>query len=121
MTSVRQYDVIYLGLDVHKNSISVGVLGFDEDSPRTDKISSDPDAVRRLVARFDDPSRLRACYEAGPTGYELARELRSLGVRCDVIAPSLIPVAPGDRVKPTSGIVAGWPGCIGPVSWSRSG
>jgi hypothetical protein len=34
MTSVRQYDVIYLGLDVHKNSISVGVLGFDEDSPR---------------------------------------------------------------------------------------
>ena len=39
------------------------------------------------------------CYEAGPTGYELARLLGSLGVRCEVIAPSLIPTAPGDRVK----------------------
>jgi transposase len=56
-------------------------------------------AVRRLIARFDDPSRLRACYEAGPTGYDLARQLRGLGVACQVIAPSLIPTAPGDRVK----------------------
>jgi transposase len=99
MFSVTQDGVIHLGLDVHKNSISVGVLGPDDEVPVTDKISADPDAVRRLVARFSDPSRLRACYEAGPTGYELARQLGSLGVRCEVIAPSLIPVAPGDRVK----------------------
>ena len=64
-----------------------------------DTISSDEDAVRHLVARFADPRRVRACYEAGPTGYELARLLGSLGVRCEVIAPSLIPTAPGDRVK----------------------
>jgi transposase len=91
--------VIHLGLDVHKNSISVGVLEPGEEIPRTDKISSDDDAVRRLVARFDDPRRLRVCYEAGPTGYELARLLRSMGVRCQVVARSLIPTAPGDRVK----------------------
>jgi transposase len=53
----------------------------------------------RLVGRLGDPRWLRACYEAGPTGYELARLLASMGVRCEVIAPSLIPTAPGDRVK----------------------
>jgi transposase len=55
--------------------------------------------VRRLVGRLGDPRWLRACYEAGPTGYELARLLHSMGVRCEVIAPSLIPKAPGDKVK----------------------
>ncbi len=53
----------------------------------------------RLVARFPDRGVLTACYEAGPTGYDLARLLRSLGARCDVVAPSLVPKAPGDRVK----------------------
>jgi transposase len=55
--------------------------------------------VRRLIGRFENPRRLRVCYEAGPTGYELARLLGSLQVSCEVIAPSLIPTAPGDRVK----------------------
>lgn len=99
MTSVKDRGAIHLGLDVHKNTISVGVLEPGEDSPYTDKIGSDDDAVRRLVASFEDPRRLRVCYEAGPTGYELARLLRSLQVRCEVIAPSLIPTAPGDKVK----------------------
>jgi len=53
--------------------------------------------VRRLVGRLGDPRRLRACYEAGPTGYELARLLDRLHVRCQVIAPSLIPKAPATR------------------------
>jgi hypothetical protein len=47
--------------------------------------------VRRLVGRLDDPRWLRACYEAGPTGYDLARLLERMHVRCEVIAPSLIP------------------------------
>ncbi len=55
------------------------------------KSLSDDDAVRRL----SNPRRLRACYEAGPTGYELCRLLRTPGVACEVIAPSLIPTAPG--------------------------
>jgi transposase len=99
MVSVRDRGVVHLGLDVHKNTISVGILEAGEEIPRVDKISSDEDAVRRLIARFEDPRRLRACYEAGPTGYELARLLRSLQVCCEVIAPSLIPIAPGDKVK----------------------
>jgi transposase len=64
-----------------------------------DKISSEREAVRRLVDRFEDPRSLVACYEAGPTGYELGRQPADLEVRCHVIAPSLIPVAPGNRVK----------------------
>lgn len=99
MTSVKDRGAVHLGLDVHKNTISVGILEPAEQTPRVDKISSDEGAVRRLIARFEDPGRLRACYEAGPTGYELARLLRSLHVSCEVIAPSLIPTAPGDKVK----------------------
>lgn len=88
-----------LGLDVHKNTISAGILLPGQDVADVEKISSDDDAVRRLLARLGPPRQLRACYEAGPTGYELARLLLSMGVACQVIAPSLIPTAPGDRVK----------------------
>ena len=90
----------YLGLDVHRDTISVAVLGPDQDAPTVDRIAHDGPSVRRLVAQFPDPRRLRACYEAGPTGYELARLLDRLDVRCQVIA--LIPKAPGDKIKTDS-------------------
>src|SRR3954465_2482936 len=99
MSSVTQSGPIHLGLDVHKDSISVAVLPSGQESAEVDKIFHDEPSVRRLIARFPDPGRLRACYEAGPTGYELQRLLARLHVRCDVVAPSLIPRAPGDRVK----------------------
>jgi transposase len=86
-------------MDVHKNTISAGVLEAGSTTAVVDKISSDDESVRRLVARFDEPARVWACYEAGPTGYELARVLAGFGMRCEVIAPSLIPSRPGDRVK----------------------
>ncbi len=88
-----------LAMDVHKNTISAAVLEPGSTTPVVDKISSDDESVRRLMARFAEPSRVWACYEAGPTGYELARVLRLAGMRCEVIAPSLIPARPGDRVK----------------------
>jgi transposase len=97
--SLAHLDAIHVGLDVHKDSISVAVLHPDRDSAEVDKIFHDEESVRRLVARFPEPARLRACYEAGPTGYDLRRLLVSMGVRCDVVAPSLIPRAPGDKVK----------------------
>ena len=86
-------------MDVHKNTISTGVLEPGSTSTLVDKISTDDESIRRLIGRFDDPGRVWACYEAGPTGYELARTLRAVGMRCEVIAPSLIPTAPGQRVK----------------------
>jgi len=99
VTSIRDPEATHLGLDVHKDSISVGVLEPGCETVVVDKIFHDEASVRRLVGRFADHRRLRVCYEAGPTGYELARLLTSMGVACEVIAPSLIPHAPGDRVK----------------------
>src|SRR3954447_21380893 len=99
MSSVTQHGPIHLGLDVHKDSISVAVLPPGQESAEADKIFHDELSVRRLIARFDDPDERRSCYEAGPTGYELQRLLARLHVRSDVVAPWLIPRAPGDRVK----------------------
>jgi transposase len=90
---------IHLGLDVSKNKIAVGILRWDEQVPDTEMLFNDEPSVRRLINRFEDPGGLRVCYEAGPTGFGLHRLLRSMGVACDVIAPALIPKAPGDRVK----------------------
>jgi len=92
-------DVDVLAMDVHKNTISAGLLEAGSTRPVVDKISTDDESIRRLVARFEDPRRVWACYEAGPTGYELSRTLRRAGMVCEVIAPSLIPARPGDRVK----------------------
>lgn len=92
-------DAVVLAMDVHKNSITTGLLKPGWDSPVLDKISTDDESVRRLINRFEVPQRVWACYEAGPTGYGLARRLRSAGMTCEVIAPSLIPTRSGDRVK----------------------
>jgi transposase len=99
VTSIYDPEALYVGMDVHKDTISVGVLEPGSDSPVVDKIFHDEPSVRRLVAGLSQRGRLRMCYEAGPTGYELQRLLASLGVACEVIAPSLIPRRPGDRVK----------------------
>ena len=88
-----------LALDVHKLSVTSAVLEPGSDSPTLDRLGSDRESIRRHVARLGKRRPIWACYEAGPTGYELARFLRSIGVRCEVVAPSLIPVAPSDRVK----------------------
>jgi transposase len=69
----------YLGLDVHRDTISVAVLSPRRDAAEVDRIANDEPSVRRLLAQFPDRRRLRACYEAGPTGYELARMLDQVG------------------------------------------
>jgi len=98
MSSLSQRSLIHLGMDVHKDSISIGILRPD-DSLDVERVFHDEESVRRFIARMGEPSQLTACYEAGPTGYGLERLLKRLQVRCDVVAPSLIPKAPGDRVK----------------------
>jgi transposase len=95
-------DAVFLGLDVHKDSISAGILNVGHESPDVEKIFNDEESVRRLVGRFAEPRLVWACYEAGPTGYDLHRLLVSLGVHCSVVAPSMIPKAPGDKVKTDS-------------------
>lgn len=64
-----------------------------------EKIFNDEPSVRRLIDRFGDRRQLRVCNEAGPTGFGLYRLLTSMGVAGDVVAPSLVPRSPGDRVE----------------------
>lgn len=90
----------YVGLDVSKEKIAVAIADEGRGEPRYwGMISHTPEAVKKLVKKLGDPKKLRFCYEAGPTGYPLCRLLISLNVHCDVIAPSLIPQRPGERVK----------------------
>lgn len=92
-------NVRFVGLDVHAESIAVAVAEPDGEVRSLGQIANEPEAVRRLIKKLGAAGRLQAAYEAGPTGYVLQRQLSALGVRCEVIAPSLIPVKSGDRVK----------------------
>jgi transposase len=90
----------FVGLDAHARTIAVAVAEEAGAPGEYGVIPNDPSSIRRLVGRLGGPGvRLVACYEAGPTGYVLHRQLESLGVDCMVVAPSLIPTRSGDRVK----------------------
>lgn len=91
--------VRFLGLDVHANTISAAIAEPDGEVRSLGVIRNTPAEVRKLIKRLEPVSRLRVCYEAGPTGYMLYWQLTQMKVRCEVIAPSLIPVKAGDRVK----------------------
>jgi transposase len=90
---------IHLGMDVSRDTIVVAILRPGEEIPVLDRVWNDEESVRRLVGRFPVRSLLRACYEAGPGGFELHRLLASMGVACEVVAPALVPKGARDRVK----------------------
>jgi len=91
----------FVGLDVHKETIAVAVARGGRGRPEyLGEIRNDPGAIDRLVKRLTPDGEVAAfCYEAGPCGYGLYRDLRRLGHECDVVAPSLIPRKAGERLK----------------------
>lgn len=90
----------YIGLDVSKEKIAVAIADEGRNEPRYyGMLPNTPEALRKLVKKLGTTEQLKFCYEAGPTGYGIYRVLLSMGVDCEVIAPSLIPQKPGDRVK----------------------
>ncbi len=91
--------IAYGGLDVHKESISAFVICPETGAFVEDRIAFDMRKVRAAVKLWSKLGELRLCYEASGTGFVLKRWLDELGIHCDVIAPSLIPKVPGDRVK----------------------
>ena len=93
---------VCVGLDTHKAKIAVAVAepGRAGEVRFHGEIANQPDTVRRLIERLADKhGQLRVCYEAGPCGYGLQRQIAALGHDCTVVAPSLVPRKPGDRVK----------------------
>lgn len=90
---------LWVALDQHKLSIVAAVLPRDGGEPEVQRIETTERAIRRFVDRLGGREGLAVCYEAGPGGFDLYRLLTSMGVACDVVAPSLIPVRAGDRVK----------------------
>src|SRR5919205_3458141 len=91
--------VRFVGLDVHAETIAVAVAETGGEVRSLGVIPNRLESVRKLVQKLGPVGDLRACYEAGPTGYVLYWQLTKLGVACQVIAPSLVPSKPGDRVK----------------------
>ena len=89
----------FVGLDVHAETIAVALAEPNGEVRSLGLIPNRPESIRRLVRKLEPVEQLRFCYEAGPTGYVLYWQLSALGAKCEVIAPSLVPRKPGDRVK----------------------
>ena len=98
--SAAARSIIYLGMDVHKDSITIAMLPSDAKTPtRVDRLPNDLVKLKRWLDRAASQGELRACYEASGAGYVIHRALREWGYACDVIAPSLIPKRPGVQRK----------------------
>jgi transposase len=89
----------FLGLDVHAETIVVAIAEPDGEVRSLGTIANREESIRKLIKKLGPSEHLRACYEAGPTGYVLYWQLTQLGVECAVVAPTLVPTKAGDRVK----------------------
>jgi transposase len=91
----------YVGVDAHKKDLFVAMLVGTAAAPVTWQLANEPNAVRRLVKKLEReaPGPVHVCYEAGPCGYALQRQMTTPRVNCQVIAPALIPRKPGERIK----------------------
>lgn len=91
----------FIGLDVHAETIAIAVAepGRNGEVRFIGIIPNRPESVKKALKKLKTAGTLQVCYEAGPTGYALYWQLTELGVKCEVVAPTLIPVKAGDRVK----------------------
>jgi transposase len=91
----------FVGIDAHKKDLFVAMLSGQASTPVTWQLANEPVAVRRLVRKLEREASgpVQVFYEAGPCGYALQRQMTTARVRCDVIAPALMPRKPGERVK----------------------
>src|SRR3954451_10479382 len=92
----------FLGLDVHAETIAVAIAEPDGEVRSLGTILNRAESIRKMIKKLGPAEKLRACYEAGPTGYVVYWQLAELGIQCEVVAPTLVPVKAGDRVKTAS-------------------
>ncbi len=108
--------VRFLGLDVHADTMAVAVAETNGEVRSHGIIPNRLESVRKLIQKLGPVNQIRACYEAGPTGYVLYWQLTQLGVACQVIAPSLVPTKAGDRVKTDRRDAENWHGATVPAN-----
>jgi transposase len=92
-------NVRFVGLDVHAATIAVAVAEAGGEVRSLGVIPNRAESVSRLIRKLGKAEHLRICYEAGPTGYVWYWQLSAMGVKCEGVAPTLVPVKAGDRVK----------------------
>ena len=89
----------FLGMDVHAETIAVAVAEPDGEVRSLGTIANREESIRKFIRKLGPVEHLRACHEAGPTGFVLYWQLAQFGVDCAVVAPTLVPKKPGDQVK----------------------
>ncbi len=104
MNESSRNEIAWVGLDAHKETIAVAMFLDNSRQPKEWEINHTAVTVRNLarkLRKLAGDREVRCCYEAGPLGFTLQRKLQEgpQGIVCEVIAPSLIPNCPGDRVK----------------------
>src|SRR5262245_39046649 len=93
-------NTVWVGMDTDARRNQVALYRGWQDRPTEFETGMDSKGIQRLIQRLkQEDGEVRCVYEAGPCGYELCRKLRQAGIHCDVVAPSLTPRKPGDRVK----------------------
>ncbi len=92
-------NIIYSGIDLHNNFLLIGLnkKTDPEDKIETYKLENEPQKIRKFFKPLRDC--VKVCYEAGPCGYKLYRQLTDMGIYCEVIAPTLIPKSRTDKIK----------------------
>jgi len=89
----------YVALDDSKRKVVVAILRPGATEPEQRELPKEPHLIRRLFQRLIREARVRACYEAGVSGYDLHRQIIACGVECEVIVPALTPRRPGEQIK----------------------
>jgi len=84
----------FLGLDVHAETIAVAIAEPEGEVRSLGMIPNREESLRKMIKKLGSTDKLRVCFEAGPTGYVIYWQLAELGVKCEGIAPTLVPVKP---------------------------
>jgi transposase len=109
--------IIWIGMDVHKDTVMVAVYRDLQQEPEiVQEIANDRRKLRRFFERWSQQGHVRSCYEASGAGYGLHREITEWSHDCDVIAPSMTPVRPGEHRKHDRRDAIQLAGCIEPAS-----